>query len=60
MLPDNGLESALQDLALTTASNANSHALIEASTALERVRALEVEPLDRRKRETLTRLLFTV
>lgn len=58
MLADNSLESALEDLALTTASDANSDALVESSSALERVRTLEVESLDRRKCKAFTRLLF--
>jgi hypothetical protein len=33
---------------------------LQASGALERVRALEVEPLDRRECETITRLLFAL
>lgn len=58
MLANNSLESALEHLTLTTASDANSDALVESSSALEGVRTLEVEPLDRRKREAFTRLLF--
>jgi hypothetical protein len=41
--------AAVGSLQITTTSDANSHALVEASGALERVRALEVEPLDRRE-----------
>lgn len=58
MLANNSLESALEDLALTTASDANSDTLVESSGALERVRALEVESLDRRKGKAYTRPLF--